>query len=753
MPVAPAGDGPTGAGVRVMVRVRPLNAAERKKGVECCVEASGDRIVLLDADLDFAEKAQFQFDRVFWSVPQSQLSSDAPFASQEDVYDEAGRPVLDEALEGYNTCLLAYGQTGSGKTYTMLGTPKPPEERGVIPRLCGELFSRVEKLEAEAAVRYTLELSFMELYQERVKDLLVIPDKGPKVFKDRWQKEADGAPQELRVRQHPLSGPFVDGLIKATVKTAEESLGLIARGGRERTTGETLMNAESSRSHAVLQLTITRTEALGEVTKGRKKAVNNVRISRVNLVDLAGSERVQKTQAQGQRLAEAAAINKSLTTLRMVIDTLIDNAKAKAGKVKVPPYRESLLTWILADCFGGNACLRMIATVGPHPWNSEETTSTLRYAQRARGIVNRARVNEDGSAKLIRDLNEKVKRLEEQLENGRRRGTVNPQQIAHLEAEAALQRKAREELHRHNAEVQEALQRQRDEAARLQREREELVSRGEDLQRERAMWKDRAQRAEAALTTNSSGHASSRGSTVGPGWGQHAAALVSALKSFLGAPQRPGHDAVYAHAEGLLAGLCDSLSSAEDAPAPDQPQEGSPASPSGASGSSDDDRPPPPPGAEADAAAFGSCLVNSAAFFPGAQEPGDALGGGGGLPGMDEGLAKSSLVLEGEQERQPQREYVSNLRQKLVKLQDDGRAVGAGLAPTPPAAPPPAAAAGEGAGEQQSAADDRVACKSCGRRFAPAVVERHEKTCTKTQPKRKPFDTAAQRKVPLDAGR
>uniref|UniRef100_A0A8C4Z7F5 Kinesin family member 13A n=1 Tax=Gadus morhua TaxID=8049 RepID=A0A8C4Z7F5_GADMO len=315
-------------------------------------------------------------------------SNTPKYSGQEVVFKCLGEGILDNAFQGYNACIFAYGQTGSGKSFSMMGNGDQP---GLIPRLCGALFERVHRDECEAH-SFKLEVSFMEIYNEKVRDLL----------------DPKGSRLSLKVREHKVLGPYVDGLSQLAVTSFEDIEVLMSEGNKSRTVAATNMNEESSRSHAVFSIVVTQTlYDLGSGNSGEK-------VSKISLVDLAGSERVSKTGAAGERLKEGSNINRSLTTLGCVISALADQSAGK-GKAKFVPYRDSVLTWLLKDNLGGNSKTAMIATVSPAADNYEETLSTLRYADRAKRIVNHAVVNEDPNARIIRELREEVEKLREQL--------------------------------------------------------------------------------------------------------------------------------------------------------------------------------------------------------------------------------------------------------------------------------------------------------------------------------------------------
>uniref|UniRef100_A0A8C0BGY4 Kinesin family member 13A n=1 Tax=Buteo japonicus TaxID=224669 RepID=A0A8C0BGY4_9AVES len=315
-------------------------------------------------------------------------SNTTKYAGQEVVFKCLGEGILEKAFQGYNACIFAYGQTGSGKSFSMMGNA---EQLGLIPRLCCALFQRIS-LEENESHTFKVEVSYMEIYNEKVRDLL----------------DPKGSRQSLKVREHKVLGPYVDGLSQLAVTNFEDIESLMSEGNKSRTVAATNMNEESSRSHAVFNIIVTQT--LYDQHSGN----SGEKVSKVSLVDLAGSERVSKTGAAGERLKEGSNINKSLSTLGLVISSLADQAAGK-GKNKFVPYRDSVLTWLLKDNLGGNSQTAMIATISPAADNYEETLSTLRYADRAKRIVNHAVVNEDPNARVIRELREEVEKLKEQL--------------------------------------------------------------------------------------------------------------------------------------------------------------------------------------------------------------------------------------------------------------------------------------------------------------------------------------------------
>jgi kinesin family protein 1 len=330
----------------------------------------------------------FAFDRSYWSFDKASPN----YAGQENLFDDLGIPLLDNAFQGYNNCIFAYGQTGSGKSYSMMGYGK---EHGVIPKICQDMFNRIATLQQDKNLTCTVEVSYLEIYNERVRDLLNPATKG-----------------NLKVREHPSTGPYVEDLAKLVVRSFQEIENLMDEGNKARTVAATNMNETSSRSHAVFTLTLTQKRHDAETTMDTEK------VAKISLVDLAGSERATSTGATGARLKEGAEINRSLSTLGRVIAALADLSSGKGKKGTLVPYRDSVLTWLLKDSLGGNSMTAMIAAISPADINFDETLSTLRYADSAKRIKNHAVVNEDPNARMIRELKEELAQLRSKLGGG-----------------------------------------------------------------------------------------------------------------------------------------------------------------------------------------------------------------------------------------------------------------------------------------------------------------------------------------------
>jgi hypothetical protein len=359
------------------------------------------------------EEKAFTFDNSFWSHDKA----DEHYAHQEDVYNSLGEEFLDHNFEGYHTCIFAYGQTGSGKSYTMMGTPDQP---GLIPRTCEDLFQRIEAAHNETPnISYNVRVSYFEVYNEHVRDLLV-------------PVNPNQPPYYLKIRESPTEGPYIKDLTDAPVKNISEIMRHMKMGDASRTTASTKMNDTSSRSHAVFTI------MLKQIHHDMDTDETTERMARIRLVDLAGSERAKATEATGARLREGSNINKSLTTLGRVIAALADPKQQRPGKRNkdVVPYRDSILTWLLKDSLGGNSKTAMIACIAPSDY--DETLSTLRYADQAKRIRTRAVVNQDHVSAAERDaqiaaMAEEIRVLQLSVTDNRRREKEGKEQEEKLE--------------------------------------------------------------------------------------------------------------------------------------------------------------------------------------------------------------------------------------------------------------------------------------------------------------------------------
>ncbi|XP_069119081.1 uncharacterized protein [Argopecten irradians] len=411
--------------VKVAVRVRPLSEKEREKNAKFIVDVNGDTIsvenIKVESQSEFGDSREkvktFTFDYCYDST----VDPTSPaFASQELVFQDLGTEVLQAAFEGYNACLFAYGQTSTGKTHTMMGRQ---EDAGLIPRICEGLFSHVDNFVDQDNLSFHVKISYLEIYNERVRDLL-----RPSLLKKNEK-------YTLKVREHPKEGPYIQDLSTHFINDNQQIQAILERGNEYRTTASTYMHDHSSRSHAIVTIEFTQAKIEDDLP--------HEIVSKLHLVDLAGSERADPNYWSGYkgRLREGSNINKSLVTLGNVIKALAersllscssDNLGASvasiqsspggdSAKKRLPyiPYRDSVLTWLLKDSLGGNSKTIMISTITPASMYYNETLSTLRYAQRAKSIINKPKVNEDPNVSLIRDLRREIERLREMLASTR----------------------------------------------------------------------------------------------------------------------------------------------------------------------------------------------------------------------------------------------------------------------------------------------------------------------------------------------
>ncbi|XP_072182334.1 osmotic avoidance abnormal protein 3-like [Diadema setosum] len=358
--------------VKVIVRCRPLNA--REKSLNCST------VVKMDGARGYCEifkpkskdpPKSFTFDGAYFTE-----------STTEQIYGDIAYPLVDGVLEGYNGTIFAYGQTGCGKSFSMQGITDPPTQRGIIPRAFEHIFENIQVAEG---LKFLVRASYLEIYNEEIRDLL---------GKDHKAR--------LELKEHPDKGVYVKDLSMHVVHNTRECEQVMELGWKNRSVGATLMNADSSRSHSIFTIHI-------EMCELDEAGEDHIRAGKLNLVDLAGSERQAKTGATGDRLKEATKINLSLSALGNVISALVD------GKSKHIPYRDSKLTRLLQDSLGGNTKTLMVACLSPADNNYDETLSTLRYANRAKNIKNKPKINEDPKDALLRQYQEEIKMLKQML--------------------------------------------------------------------------------------------------------------------------------------------------------------------------------------------------------------------------------------------------------------------------------------------------------------------------------------------------
>ncbi|XP_050231749.1 kinesin-like protein KIN-12D isoform X2 [Mercurialis annua] len=365
--------------VQAVIRVRPPNSMEKSMhGYNRCLKQESAQSITWIGQ----PETRFTFDHIACET-----------VDQEMLFRMACLPMVENCLSGYNSCMFAYGQTGSGKTYTMLGElddleVRPSAHRGMTPRIFEFLFARIqaeEESRRDERLKYYCKCSFLEIYNEQITDLL------------------DPSSTNLLLREDVKKGVYVENLSEFEVHTVSDILKLLTQGSLNRKVAATNMNRESSRSHSVFTCVIE--------SRWEKDSTTNLRFARLNLVDLAGSERQKTSGAEGERLKEAANINKSLSTLGHVIMILVDVSN---GRPRHVPYRDSRLTFLLQDSLGGNSKTMIIANVSPSICCAAETLNTLKFAQRAKLIQNNAVVNEDSTGDVIA-LQHQIRLLKEEL--------------------------------------------------------------------------------------------------------------------------------------------------------------------------------------------------------------------------------------------------------------------------------------------------------------------------------------------------
>lgn len=360
--------------VKVAVRVRPMNNLEISKGSKVVVEVNkeNNQVSVMKGEGTDEDQKSFQFDYVY--------DSDS---IQRNVYDEVAFPIIESVLEGYNGTIFAYGQTGCGKTHTMIGRDngKDNSDLGIIPNAFNHIINYIKGVQ-DSSKKFLVRSSFIEIYNEEVRDLLL----------------SSPSNKKLELREDPKSGLFIKDLSILEIHSFNDMNKLMNLGSKNRHIGETSMNAQSSRSHCIFTVYIEIADLSDQSEKKKIKA------GKLNLVDLAGSERQSKTHTTGKALDEAKKINLSLTALSNVINSLVDQKNHI-------PYRDSKLTRLLQDSLGGNTKTVMIAAVSPSSFNYDETLSTLRYAARANTIKNAPKINEDPKDAKLRQYEEEIKQL------------------------------------------------------------------------------------------------------------------------------------------------------------------------------------------------------------------------------------------------------------------------------------------------------------------------------------------------------
>lgn len=360
--------------IQVVVRCRPLNRKEKDENRSSIidVDVAARQVAIKNPDFPAEAPKSFTFDGTYDENTQQKL-----------FYEESCFGIIESSLEGFNSTIFAYGQTGCGKSYTMQGYTDNDESRGVIPNAFAHIFQCIN---ASTDVEFLIRCSYLELYNEEIRDLLA----------------SSKNPGKCELKEDANKGIYVKGLSDVVVESEADMARMLEKGLQSRSTASTLMNAESSRSHSIFTITIEMS------TKDKDTGKEMLRVGKINLVDLAGSERQKKTGATDSTLKEGIKINLSLSALGNVISALSEGSKHI-------PYRDSKLTRLLQDSLGGNSKTMMIAAISPADYNYDETMSTLRYANRAKNIKNKPKINEDPKDAIIREFKEEIERLRQML--------------------------------------------------------------------------------------------------------------------------------------------------------------------------------------------------------------------------------------------------------------------------------------------------------------------------------------------------
>ncbi|KAL9906794.1 kinesin-like protein at 61F isoform 1-T2 [Glossina fuscipes fuscipes] len=380
----------TNQNIQVYVRLRPLNARERHIRSTEIIEVLSPKEIVARHSVESKLTKKFTFDRTF-----------GPESKQVEVYSAVVAPLIEEVLAGYNCTVFAYGQTGTGKTHTMVGnecaelksTWDDDSDIGIIPRALGHLFDELRMLEMEFSMR----ISYLELYNEELCDLLSLDDSTKiRIFDDSTKK----------------GSVIIQGLEEISVHSKDDVYKLLEKGKERRKTAKTLMNAQSSRSHTVFSILV-------HIKENGLDGEEMLKIGKLNLVDLAGSENVTKAgNEKGIRVRETVNINQSLLTLGRVITALVE-------RTPHIPYRESKLTRLLQESLGGRTKTSIIATISPGHKDIEETLSTLEYAHRAKNIQNKPEVNQKLTKKsVIKEYTEEIDKLKRDLMAARDRNGI-----------------------------------------------------------------------------------------------------------------------------------------------------------------------------------------------------------------------------------------------------------------------------------------------------------------------------------------
>ncbi|KAL8231281.1 hypothetical protein R6Q57_001059 [Mikania cordata] len=388
---------PENCNVKVALHIRPLLRHERQNGGQECLDVvPGTAQVLMGSH-------SFIFDHVYGGGG----------SPSSNMFEECAVPLLDSLFQGYNSTIIAYGQTGSGKTYTMGTNPKESSHRGLIFQVMNMIFNKIEALKHQS--EFQLHVSFIEILKEEVRDLLESGIIEKLDTNDENPESAIPGKYQLQIRKASDGAVSLSGSTEVSVSTQKEMTACLEKGCSNRSVASTDMNNQSSRSHAIFTIHLEQKDKKKGETISSELMGEEYRCSKLHLVDLAGSERAKRAGSEGLRLKEGIQINKGLLALGNVISALGDDKKRKEG-VHIP-YRDSKLTRLLQASLGGNCKTVMIACVSPADYNAEETINTLKYANRARNIQNKASVQKEVFPADTHKLRQYLRSLQSELAN------------------------------------------------------------------------------------------------------------------------------------------------------------------------------------------------------------------------------------------------------------------------------------------------------------------------------------------------
>ncbi|CAD6242439.1 unnamed protein product [Miscanthus lutarioriparius] len=454
--------------VKVAVNIRPLITVELQEGCTDCVTVTPG-----EPQLQIGPHV-FTFDHVYGSSgPSSSL-----------IFEQCVHPLIDALFNGYNATVLAYGQTGSGKTYTM-GTDYSGEGNcgGIIPQVMDTIFRKVDTSKDGSEI--LIRVSFIEIFKEDVFDLLDANQAAVRLDTGSMAKASAPGRVPIQIRETATGGITLAGVTEAEVKSKEEMASYLTRGSSSRATASTNMNRQSSRSHAIFTICVEQKRTSGTSDKSASSDYDIIS-SKFHLVDLAGSERAKRTGADGLRLKEGIHINKGLLALGNVISALGDEKKRKEGAFV--PYRDSKLTRLLQDSLGGNSKTVMIACISPADINAEETINTLKYANRARNIQNKAVVNRDPATAEMQKLRSQLEQLQTELLFSRS-GSAALEELQLLQKKVSLLELKNSELNNELKERELSCEQLAERARAAQLERDQLMLKIESVRNGKS-WDD-----------------------------------------------------------------------------------------------------------------------------------------------------------------------------------------------------------------------------------------------------------------------